>query len=240
MVAKSKKVTENVEATAAATENVQQGGKKVAKKAASKSAKKPAAKKPAAKKPMKKAMKKTQKGGEESTERYFKLFDAKSGKALGRYTGDTPKQAASKGYTKYLQKLKENGKAAPKETTIYMRESTRGSARKVYGYTAARVKLNEPQQVTINDKVSGEKKTVTYNYRNKIKKIAVPDEIQTGGKKKMAAKKAKASGSKTAKKAAPKKAAAKKSAKPAKASGSKTAKKAAPKKAAAKKTTKKH
>lgn len=215
-----KKVTENVENAA---ENVQQGGKKAMKKPMKKAASK-SAKKPVAKKPAKKAAKKTQKGGDDATERYFKLFDAKSGKALGRYTGDTPKQAASKGYTKFLQKLKENGKAAPKETTIYMRESTRGSPRKVYGYTAARVKLGEPATVTIKDKVSGEEKTVTYQYRNKIKKIAVPEEIQTGGKKKMAAKKA-------AKKATKKSAAAK----PAKKAASKSAKKSAAKKPAAKK-----
>lgn len=235
MVAKTQKKVENVENAAA--EVAQQGGKKAAKKAASKTAKKAAPKKAAsksAKKPAaKKAGKKGQKGGEGATERYFKLFDAKSGKTLGRYTGDTPKQAASKGYTKLLQKLKESGKAAPKETTIYMRESTRGSARKVYGYTANRKKLAEPQQVTIKDKVSGEEKTVTYNYRNNIKKIAVPEEMQTGGKKKAAKKAAKKAGSKSAKKAgskkaAPKKAASKSAKKPAK-GAKKPAKKAAKK-----------
>ena len=51
----------------------------------------------------KKAVKKT-KG-----DRYFKLVD-KNGNSHGRYTGGTPKQAASKGFTKMLQKIKANGK----------------------------------------------------------------------------------------------------------------------------------
>jgi hypothetical protein len=114
-------------------------------------------------------------------ERYFKLIDAKTGKSYGRYTGDTPKQAASKGFTKMLQKLKSDGKHPPKQSTIYLRESTRGSARKIYGYEAFRQKLPEPQPLVITDKETGQEKTIIYHFRNKIKKVAVPDQI--GGAK---------------------------------------------------------
>jgi len=109
------------------------------------------------------------------------LIDAKTGRSYGRYTGDTPKQAASKGFTKMLQKLKSEGKNPPKQSTIYLRESTRGSARKVYGYEASRQKLPEPQQLEIKDKETGETKVIVYHFRNKIKKVPVPEQI--GGAK---------------------------------------------------------
>ena len=120
-------------------------------------------------------------GATKGEPRYFKLIDPSSGKSHGRYTGDTPKQAASKGFTKMLQKLKIEGKKAPKQSTIFLRESTRGSARKIYGYEAARQKLPEPQELIIMDKVTGKKKTIVYHYRNKILKVPVPEQI--GGAK---------------------------------------------------------
>jgi len=144
-----------------------------------------------------------------SNDRYFKMIDIKTGKSYGRYTGETPKQAASKSFTKLLQKLKDNGKSmGGKSVTIYLRESTRGSNRKVYGYKASRVKLDKPQQLTIVDKDSKEEKTITYNYRNKIHKVEVPLELKGGAKKsksKTAGKKAKKGKSKSTKAAVGKK-----------------------------------
>lgn len=129
------------------------------------------------------AAKKSTRGNqrEEGKDRYFKLIDPDTNQTFGRYTGDTPKQAASKGYTKLLQKFKEEKKQPPKQSTIYLRESTRGSSKKVYGYTATRQKLDEPQELKITDKETGKIKTITYHYRNKIKKVAVPEQI--GGAK---------------------------------------------------------
>lgn len=113
---------------------------------------------------------------EDGRKRYFKLIDAKTEETYGRYTGDTPKQAASKAFTKMLQKLKANGKHPPKQsTTIYLRESTRGSSRKSYGYEAFRQKLDEPQELVITDDKTGVTKTITYHYRNRIKKVPVPE-----------------------------------------------------------------
>ena len=113
----------------------------------------------------------------QSKKRYFKVIDPVTGTASGRYTGDTPKQAASKGYTKMLQELKREGKKEPKQSTIYLRESTRGSARKVYGYEAKREKLAEPQELCIIDRITGQEKTITYEYRNKIHKVPVPENL---------------------------------------------------------------
>lgn len=160
--------------------------------------------------------KKTKTPKEEGKDRYFKLIDPKTGRSYGRYTGDTPKQAASKGYTKILQKLRSEGKTLPKHaTTIYLRESTRGSARKVYGYEASRQKLPEPQKLEITDDQTGETKTIVYHFRNKIKKVAVPQQI--GGTKTNPKKTTKKSSKKVTKtKTTEKKSSGKKAKKPAK------------------------
>ena len=214
--------------------------KKVApkKKVASKSGSKTVKKSASAKKPHK-----AKKAGA-SKKRYFKVVDG-AGNTLGRYTGSTPKQAGSKAFTKMVQKSTKAGKKMPKSTNIYLRESTRQSNRKTYGYVASRRKLDEPQMLEITDATTGETKQITYYYRNDVKKIAVPEEMQGGARKKgkkvaskgkkagsskksgSKAKKAgskakKAGGSKT-KKAAPKKKASASKAK--KAGGSKSAKK---------------
>lgn len=130
---------------------------------------------------------KGKKGDKKAKSRFFKLIDAKTGRSFGRYAGATPKQAASKGYTKILQKLKTEGKAIPKQATlIYLRESTQGSAHKIYGYEAFRQKLATPSSLEIEDD-NGDIKTIIYNYRNKIKKVAVPEHV--GGARKSKAKK---------------------------------------------------
>jgi hypothetical protein len=110
----------------------------------------------------------------ESKCRYFKALYPNSGKYCGRYTGVTPKQAASKAFTKLLQIKKREGSEIPTSMPIYLRESTRGSSRKVYGYEASQQKLSEPQQLIITDKETGTEKTIEYSYRNSTKKIYPP------------------------------------------------------------------
>src|ERR1700733_2082919 len=172
--------------------------------------------------------KKSSKSKDGNKKRYFKLIDARTMKTFGRYTGDTPKQAASKGYTKLVQKGKAKGKQPPKELVIYLRESTRNSNRKVYGYTASRVKLDDPQKLNIKDNDTGKEKTIIYNYRNKIKKVTVPEQI--GGALKKKSSKKSSSKSKSSK-SVPKKVSKS-------SSGSKTVKKTS-KNSVSKKTSKK-
>lgn len=142
---------------------------------------------------------------EEETEkgdRYFKLIDPETGLSFGRYTGDTPKQAASKGFTKMVQKLKKQKEIIPKHSIIYLRESTRGRGRKIYGYKATRVQLPKPQKLTITDPKTKKKKVIVYRYRNKIKKAGVPEDILNAPKINRVSKKTESSktgGSKTAK-----------------------------------------
>jgi len=152
--------------------------------------------------------------------RYFKLVEENTKKSFGRYVGGTPKQAASKGYTKLVKKYKTTGKSVPKSMVIYMRESTRGGSGKMYAYTASQEKIKS-DPVPIKDKETGKPilnkdgtpKLIKYEHRNQIRRAVIPDEMAGGASKK----KSKAKVSK--KKKSPEKA------KVAKKSGSKTASK---------------
>lgn len=111
-----------------------------------------------------------------ATTRYFKLVNPETNKTYGRYSGDTPKHAVSKAFTFMLHKLKENGGDIPTKTTISLRESTVGSDRKTFTYECSRVELPEPCQLEFVDKETGERKTITYYYRNRVKRIGASDE----------------------------------------------------------------
>ncbi|BCS83004.1 hypothetical protein QLL95_gp1119 [Cotonvirus japonicus] len=119
-----------------------------------------------------------------SKERYFKLIDPKTNKSFGRYTGGTPKQAASKGFTKIVHNIQTEKGKVPKDflKEIYLRESTRGSPRKIYGYKAQRQELAKPQSIDIKGS-DGKVKRITYRYRNKIHKINKPLPNQFGASK---------------------------------------------------------
>lgn len=76
----------------------------------------------------------------------------------GRYTGATPKAAASKAFTKHIQA----GGKSP--ATFVIRESTRGSEHKEHRYRAERVKLEE----TVSYKLPNGK-TIVRRYKNVVK-----------------------------------------------------------------------
>lgn len=84
----------------------------------------------------------------------------------GRYTGKTPYQAANKALSKYFREA-EN---ADENIQFSIKESTRGSAKRVYHYTGERMELETPVEYTITDK-TGTDKTITKNFKNRLKKI---------------------------------------------------------------------
>jgi len=68
--------------------------------------------------------------------RSFRLFDPKTGEVIGgRYRGRNPRQAASKAYTKLLKSDELDGS---EETTLHIKESTRGGNRRIFAYSANR------------------------------------------------------------------------------------------------------
>ena len=103
--------------------------------------------------------------------RFFKLVDPITRKCSGRYSGNTPKQAASKAYTKIIQTNRINGTFIPETSTIDLQESTRGSSRKIYSYQVSREKLVEPRELKIQCKNTGEEKTIVYTHRNRVCKV---------------------------------------------------------------------
>jgi hypothetical protein len=113
-----------------------------------------------------------------SGKRHFRIVTQDGAETYGRYSGSNPKQAASKAYSAFLRKLRQEGKDEPKQPIqLILRESTRGSKHREYMYTAYRKQLDEPTTVTIDN--DGDLKEVTYNYKNIVKKLS-----QEGGAKK--------------------------------------------------------
>lgn len=109
--------------------------------------------------------------------RYFKLINPINKQSFGKYiVAITPNQAVSKIYTKIRQKFKQSGESIPKTTTIYLKEFTCNGS-KIYGYIASIIKLSEPGQLTIKDRVTGSYRTINYYWQNKIKKINISDNL---------------------------------------------------------------
>jgi len=110
--------------------------------------------------------------------RYFELVDEDTGESSGRQLADTPKQACSIFFTVYIKQMKNDDIKIPNGIHMFVREITDKPNQKIYGFAASRQKLDKPQKLTIVDKETGEEKTITYNYRNQIRKIVVPNRLQ--------------------------------------------------------------
>ena len=103
--------------------------------------------------------------------RFFKLINPETGESTGRFTGYTPRQAASKAFTKMLQYKKLSGDdALGSETNVQIVESTRGAPHKVSTYACQRKKLDEPQRLFIKTD-NGVERVISYSYRNEIRRV---------------------------------------------------------------------
>jgi len=161
-----------------AVSKTQKGGKAAAKaaaKAASKTTSKATTK--AASKTTTKAASKTTTAKKVATAKVTATVTKKSTRSFkvklpgtetyeGRFTGDTPYQAANKALSKYYRV---NG-ADAEDVLFSIRESTRGSKRLVYHYNGSRSKLDVPVEYPITS-ASGEKKVITKYYKNRLVKV---------------------------------------------------------------------
>lgn len=103
----------------------------------------------------------------EQTLRFFKHVDT-DGRSFGTFSGMTPRQAASKAFTKLVIQKKKTGTEIENETPVVMQDDRD----RIYGYVASRTKLDPPHELSIIDNTTGDvKKKITYCYRNQIKKI---------------------------------------------------------------------
>ena len=101
--------------------------------------------------------------------RSFRLFDPKTGEVIGgRYRGRNPRQAASKAYTKLLKSDELDGS---EETTLHIKESTRGGNRRIFAYSANREELKNPQKVELVG--PNGPRVICYRFKNRISKIAI-------------------------------------------------------------------
>jgi hypothetical protein len=66
----------------------------------------------------------------------------------GSFTGSTPNSAAKKAFSKSCKLLKIKGRGT---LDIYVRETTQGSLKKVFGYRVSRTLLEESQVRTVGE-----------------------------------------------------------------------------------------
>ena len=93
--------------------------------------------------------------------RNFKLIEPDIG---GTYTGNTPKQAAAKAFTQLRKQNNKKGKV-----NFSIKETTSGSARKIFNYEGQRNKLDTPSVVQFG---SGKNATeVTYTHKDQIYRV---------------------------------------------------------------------
>jgi hypothetical protein len=78
----------------------------------------------------------------------------------GRYISDTPASAAKKMFSTVYKEIKPKGRIS---LQIHVRETTQGSAHKIYKYKVAKVK--QRTEVVVNGQ------TIIYNYTTKVKAI---------------------------------------------------------------------
>jgi len=87
-------------------------------------------------------------------------------KAYGRYTGESPYQAANKALSELIRKKKSDGKTTAGKISFTLIESTKGSKHKEHQYVGKRIALKEAITYETNDGVK-----VTKQFKNELKKL---------------------------------------------------------------------
>ena len=90
--------------------------------------------------------------------RSFKVKEEGDDKAYGRYTGESPYQAANKALSELIRKKNKDGKATNTKIQFTLIESTKGSKHREHQYTGKRLKLKSPIEYQTKDGVTVTKK----------------------------------------------------------------------------------
>ena len=100
--------------------------------------------------------------------RSFKVKLSEDEKAYGRYTGDSPYQAANKALSELIRKKKSTSKSekALGKINFTLIESTKGSKHKSHDYVGKRVALKIPITYKTKDGVE-----VTKKFKNELRKL---------------------------------------------------------------------
>jgi hypothetical protein len=97
--------------------------------------------------------------------RTFKLQIGDSDEYTGRYTGNSPYQAANKAFSEYLRSKKRKRQSTTGSFKFTLVESTQNSNHKMYRYQGKRVKLPKPVVYSVGDN------EIVKEYKNKIQKV---------------------------------------------------------------------
>ena len=98
--------------------------------------------------------------------RSFKVKINVNDKANGRYTGDSPYQAANKALSEIIRKKVKEGVDYESKTYFTMIESTKNSKHKEHQYEGSRIKLDKPIKYTIKNGT-----VIVKKYKNKLRKL---------------------------------------------------------------------
>ena len=88
-----------------------------------------------------------------------------SNEHVGRYTGDSPYQAASKAFSEYIRDRKRNKQTTSGVFKFTLIETTQNSGHKSYTYNGKRVKLSKPIVYNVKNN------RIVKEYKNQIQKI---------------------------------------------------------------------
>jgi len=102
--------------------------------------------------------------------RSFKVKEDSDEKSYGRYTGDSPYQAANKALSELIRKKSKEGKGTSGKINFTLVESTKGSKHREHQYVGKRMKLKTPIEYKTKDGV-----TVTKKYKNELRKVKKAD-----------------------------------------------------------------
>lgn len=105
-------------------------------------------------------------GGNKKSTRSFKVQLVGEEAAHGRYSGNSPYQAANKAFSEIVRNRVRNNQTVEEEITFKLIESTKGSAKKTYNYVGKRIKLDNP----VTYQVAGGQ-TIQKVYKNQLRKI---------------------------------------------------------------------
>ena len=103
--------------------------------------------------------------------RSFKVKEDGEDKAYGRYTGESPYQAANKALSELIRKRNKDGKTTQSKIEFTLIESTKGSKHREHQYVGKRLKLKTPIEYQTKDGV-----TVTKKFKNELRKVKKSDQ----------------------------------------------------------------
>ena len=99
-------------------------------------------------------------------QRSFKAKLEKNNPTFGRYTGDSPYQAANKALSEIIRQRQKDGVSTNTKINFWLVETTKGKKFKEHEYVGKRIKLTKPIEYEV-----GNGNYITKEYKNELKKV---------------------------------------------------------------------